>query len=273
MAGDMPAPDRDRPQVFISYSHRDKEWLERLRVHLKPLQREALLEVWDDTRIAAGQRWREEIQKAIETATVAVFLVSPDFLASDFIHGEELPPLLEAAERRGMTILLLLVSPCWFEQATWLSRLQTVNDPRRTLLQMTRDEQEATFVKLAQEVHSALTRPVTELREKLERKYREIDRELEAKLRQVRSDATSRDNDQDFLSLMWRTALLDRKRNAVMEELIGIHSGPRYEYLFEELQRLGRERDQIQERVRQHQEEGDRKLRDLIRRSGLDKPK
>jgi TIR domain-containing protein len=269
----MRAPDPDRPQVFISYSHHDKEWLDRLRVHLRPLEREALLEVWDDTKIAAGKRWREEIQKAIEAASVAVILVSPDFLASDFIAGEELPPLLEAAERRGTTLLLLLVAPCWFEKAKFLSPLQAVNAPKRTLLQMDRAEQEATFVTLAEKVHAILTRPITELREKIERKYREIDREFEAKIRQIRSDATLSNKDQEFLSLMWRTAMLDRKRNDVLEELTAIPTGPRHDYLFEELRRLGRERDQVQERLRQHSEEGNRNLRDLIRRSGLDKPK
>jgi len=54
-----------RNQVFISYSHKDKRWLERLQTHLKPLEREGSIERWDDTMINAGENWREEIRKEI----------------------------------------------------------------------------------------------------------------------------------------------------------------------------------------------------------------
>jgi len=115
------------PQVFISYSHQDKEWLERLKVHLKPLVRSGL-EVWDDTRIQAGGDWRGEIETALAAARVAVLLISPDFLASDFIAEIELPALLEAAEQRGTKILPLILYSSLFAD-TQLARYQSVNGP------------------------------------------------------------------------------------------------------------------------------------------------
>src|SRR5205085_3649505 len=35
-----------RDQIFISYSHADKRWLDRLMIHLRPLVRDDNLKVW-----------------------------------------------------------------------------------------------------------------------------------------------------------------------------------------------------------------------------------
>ena len=102
------------PGVSISYSHNDQEYLDRLLVHLKPLERDGLIDLWVDTKLRAGDRWKTEIEKALQKATVAVLLVSADFLSSDFIIDNELPPLLRNAEERGTRIIPLIIKPCRF---------------------------------------------------------------------------------------------------------------------------------------------------------------
>ena len=101
------AESAKRPKVFISYSHSDGEYLDRLLVHLKPLEKEGLIDLWVDTRLRAGDRWRKEIDKALQRAIVAILLVSADFLASEFITDNELPPLLRNAEERGIELFRL----------------------------------------------------------------------------------------------------------------------------------------------------------------------
>ena len=55
-------------KVFVSYSRRDKQWLDRVLVYLKPLDLKGAIDVWADTRIAKGGRWRDEIREAIGSA-------------------------------------------------------------------------------------------------------------------------------------------------------------------------------------------------------------
>lgn len=145
-----------RTQVFISYSHKDSNWLERLHVHLKPLERPGLIDRWDDTRIRPGAKWREEIEKAIERARVVIMLISADFLASDFIITKELPPLLQAAASGGALILPVIVSPCRFKKTQGLEQFQAINSPDKPLTALNRTNREKIFLQVADAVEAAI---------------------------------------------------------------------------------------------------------------------
>ena len=161
----MASQRRERTQIFISYSHKDAKWLARLRVHLRPLEREYRVEVWDDTRISPGSTWKEEIKKAVESAKVAILLISADFLASDFIATDELPPLLKAAKEEGATILPIIISPSRFLQNSRLTQFQAANDPSEPLVEMREGQQEAVFVKVAVAIETLLSKTPGETQE------------------------------------------------------------------------------------------------------------
>lgn len=162
----MQSHKQKRTKVFISYSHQDSDWLKRLRIHLKPLEREFDIEIWDDTKIKPGSMWKKEIEQAIQSAKVAVLLISADFLASDFITTDELPPLLKAAKEEGAIILSVILSHSRFLKINSLAQFQAVNDPNQPLDSLLRPEQERILVTVTDYIETALYTPFdSELKE------------------------------------------------------------------------------------------------------------
>jgi hypothetical protein len=146
------ASGKIRNQVFICYSHEDDEWLRRLKIHLKPFERQYHMEVWDDTRIKSGRDWKQEITQALEKTRVAVLLVSADFLASDFIVDAELPSLLASAEAGGTVIMPLILTPCAFKSLPNICRFQAVNNPDHSLIEISQGEQERYLLKVSTDI-------------------------------------------------------------------------------------------------------------------------
>jgi transcriptional regulator with XRE-family HTH domain len=145
-----------RKKVFISYSHKDREYFDRLKIHLKPLEKQDLVESWSDNQISAGQVWKTEIDSAIKKAQVAVLLISADFLASDFIINNELPPLLERASKEGATIIPVILKPCRFVREKTLSKFQSINSPEEPLIGASELESELIYDAVAQRIESLL---------------------------------------------------------------------------------------------------------------------
>jgi hypothetical protein len=114
----------DVPLIFISCSHKDAKWKNKLEVQFRVLARDFQIKVWSDREIVAGDEWLAEINQAIDAAQVAVLLISADYLASEFLLSTELPRLLERRERYGMLVIPILVRPCDWHAVSWLSMLQ-----------------------------------------------------------------------------------------------------------------------------------------------------
>jgi hypothetical protein len=81
--------------IFVSYAHDDRQWLDRILQQLPASVRE---KTWTDETIRPGDMWKVEIESALANATVAVLLVTQQFLDSKFINQTELPTILDAAK-------------------------------------------------------------------------------------------------------------------------------------------------------------------------------
>ena len=139
-----------KKQAFLSYSHADEEYVQRLRIHLKPLEKKYNFVVWDDKKLKPGDKWKEEILQNIEQSSVVILLISADFLASQFVMDFEYPKALAQAREKGTKIVAVIAGPCLFEEFE-ISDFQAVNTPHETLqdLETNGAAQERVFVECA----------------------------------------------------------------------------------------------------------------------------
>jgi hypothetical protein len=145
-----------RRTVFISYSHKDEAWKDRVVGHLKVLGIDDELEVWDDRQIAKGDAWLPEIQGAMDRAAVAVLLISKDFLSSGFIRGTEVPHLLKRRREEGLRVIPLFVHPCAWQAVDWLAAVQGGPKDAKTLSEHRKAQADKILADLALEIQGWL---------------------------------------------------------------------------------------------------------------------
>ena len=141
----------NREKIFVSYSHKDSKWLKEFQTHIKPFVRADGFEIWDDTKIESGSEWREEIEKALASAKVAVLLVTHHFIASDFIHNKELPPLFDAAEKEGLTIFWIPIRASNYTE-TKIEKYQSAHPPDKPLLSLNTSKRDEAWVSICKKI-------------------------------------------------------------------------------------------------------------------------
>jgi hypothetical protein len=173
------APTKTAP-IFISYAHGDNEspdpakrWLDRLREQLEPLVRQGQIVVSSDQDIQLGDNWHADIQQQLSGAHAAILLVSPAFLASQYIRNSELPVLLRNAQFQGLKIIPIILRPCLFMESSFkypdpqtgpqevsLASLQAAGSPRKALSEMNEGEQDRVLLGVARAVAGLANRRV-----------------------------------------------------------------------------------------------------------------
>lgn len=139
--------------AFICHSHKDKTSLEELRRHLALSEYQHQLQIWSSQDIEPGARWQQEIETRLATATVAVLLVSSEFLASPFIRQQELPILLQRAAEGKLRVLPVLLRESLFEDSP-LATYRPLNS--RPLAGLPKARREVAWTRVAAQIIAAL---------------------------------------------------------------------------------------------------------------------
>jgi hypothetical protein len=97
------------PKIFISYSHKDRDFVRRLIDDLEALLPQAQL--FYDMVIPPGESWAEMLTAKIQEAHIVLAVLSPDYLESSWAR-QELNVAVERQLLEQSRIIPLLVRPC-----------------------------------------------------------------------------------------------------------------------------------------------------------------
>ena len=147
----------DLPKVVLSFAPEDQEWADRVRVALVCLGHQERLVCWDPSEIRAAEDETQEFQKRVEEASLAVLLISPNYLTSERVKKLDVPTLLARRETAGLPLIFLQLRPCPWRTVHWIEDTQLFPAGDRSLSGGNTHEIDLDLTKLAYQVNDLLS--------------------------------------------------------------------------------------------------------------------
>lgn len=119
-------------KVFISYSHKDKKYKEKITAHLSSLVRQKYIDIWCDSEIFAGEDIDIEIKKALLESQIILLIISDDYLNSYYCYEIELKKAFELYKENKIIIIPILARPVDLK-GTLFDSLKTLPEDRRAV--------------------------------------------------------------------------------------------------------------------------------------------
>jgi len=163
--------------IFVSYSHKDANWVSEsdlfsLIPWLESSLHKANVNIWFDRVLKRlpGEEYKKKIKSEIDSAHIAILLISQDFANSDFISEYELPWIKERVEGNELIVVPILVGPTLFSYAPhlkWICERQILPGEPTPLIDYTNDK--PAFFKVRLEILEAIRNRIDQLRNNIQR--------------------------------------------------------------------------------------------------------
>lgn len=126
----MPPPND--PLIFICYSQRGngRDWKKKVLDAFQVLEANDLIRLWHDNLTPVATDWDKHILEQLANAKIAIVLLTPEALQSDYIVSKELPMLKERHKAGEIQIIPLPCEPCELGIHSWLNSCQAPNSMR-----------------------------------------------------------------------------------------------------------------------------------------------
>lgn len=142
-------------KIFLCYAHEDENLLNKLKTHLRSLERAELITIWHDRNISAGSEWEREIDKHITEAQVILLLISPDFLASDYCYSIEMTKAIERHERGVARVIPVILRPVYWQIAP-LRKLQALPKDGKPIVSSEWHHPDEAFLEVVEGIRRAI---------------------------------------------------------------------------------------------------------------------
>ncbi|MEM9823672.1 MAG: TIR domain-containing protein [Bacteroidota bacterium] len=111
-------------RVFISYVVEDDAYKDKLQKNLRVLIRQGWLDAWDQEQINVGEDRQRLIQQQLEEADLMLLLISPDYLASEYIFDVELKRIMERSDSTedAVKVIPIILRPCDWTNETFATK-------------------------------------------------------------------------------------------------------------------------------------------------------
>src|SRR5262249_10187360 len=104
-------------KLFYSFADEDEEFRRALETHLAMLKWQGMIADWHHRKISAGASLQEEVDEQIEAADIVLFLISSDFLASEYCYGVEMARAIARHEQGKARLIPVLVRAADWEDS------------------------------------------------------------------------------------------------------------------------------------------------------------
>ncbi len=101
--------------VFISYSHKDRELRDKLATALSTLKNQNLIRDWYDGDIPPGSEWKKQIFVHLDQDQIIFLLISPDFMASNFCYSIEMQRAIDRHDDNLARVIPIILRPTDWE--------------------------------------------------------------------------------------------------------------------------------------------------------------
>jgi len=145
-----------KPVIFISYSHKDRAWLDYVRSFFEPLATHWNLQIWDDQKLRIGDDWRGDIYSAVDACRVFIVLVSRYALASTFIATEEVGRVWKRPKGE-VQFCPIVVTPYYTRPLPWLDHPNRRPPDNTALSELADPARDREMAAIAEQIDAIIT--------------------------------------------------------------------------------------------------------------------